>query len=413
MRISIFSDTHFGYGLNTRLENDSFNNAAEAINKSLDSDLIIICGDIFDSKFPKTDVWGRALKVLSKTQLNYREINVVDTINKNLDEISERVLNGIPIIALHGTHERLTKDQINAVQALEAAGFVIHLHLNGLIFERNGVKVAIQGMSGVPERYAKQILDKWNPQPVKDCYNIFLLHQSIEPFIYSPLEPPSLNLSNLPKGFDLIVNGHIHTSHMEKINGTQLLLTGSTITTQLKKEEAKIPKGLFKLQVPQNKIDFIELGNNRKFFYEEISLSEKQTLREQLKVYLDKILSKDYKKVPIIRLKVIGKETNIIERELRKIETEYGDKAILKLVKQIEAPEVMEKIELLKKMRVGDRVSIEERGIEILQRNLEALKFSKEFDSDSLFRLLSDGQVERAFDILTGQQKTISEWVKK
>ncbi len=413
MKISIFSDTHFGYGLNTKTEEDSFYNAKEAVEKSLDSDLIIICGDIFDNKFPKTDVWSKALKVLSKAVLTENNgIKLVNTLNKNLEEISQKALKGIPIIALHGTHERLSKDQQNAIQTLEHAGFVIHLHLNGLVFEKNGVKVAIQGMSGVPERYAKQVLDKWDPTPIEGCYNILLLHQSIEPFIYSPLEPPSLNVSNLPKGFDLIINGHLHTPQIEKINHTTLLLAGSTVITQLKKEEAETPKGLFELQLPENKIYFIELENNRKFFYEEIFLEEKESLKDVIRNRLDNIFNQKFDKVPIIKFKIITKKSTIGDKELKKFENDYEDKALLRFSKQLTASDIIEKIEFLKKMRSGERISIEEMGISLLQKNLEALKFSKKFDFDYLFRLLADSQVNKAFDILTGQQKTISEWRK-
>lgn len=413
MKISIFSDLHFGHNASSKLENDSFDHADEAIRKSMDSDLILIPGDIYDSKFPKTDVWARSLKVLSKAILaNKHDIKLVDTINKNLEEISQKTLQGIPIIALHGTHERLTKGQQNAIQALEQAGFVIHLHLNGLVFEKNGVKVAIQGMSGVPERYAKQILDKWDPKPINGCYNILLLHQSIEPFIYSPLEPPTISTSNLPKGFDLIVNGHIHTPQMEKINGTTLLLAGSTVITQLKKEEAETPKGLFELQLPENKIYFIELENSRNFFYEEIVVEENKSIQEQLKERVDKILSQNLTKEPIIRFKLISKKPILIDRELKKLENDYEGKAILRFSKQVDSEDVAAKIEFLKKMRGGERVSVEEMGITLLQKNLEILKFSKKIDSDYLFRLLADGQVDKAFDILTGQQKTIGAVVK-
>jgi len=63
MQISILSDFHFGYGWNTRLEDDSFQNAKEALSKCLDSDLILIAGDIFDSRNPRTETWAKTLKV--------------------------------------------------------------------------------------------------------------------------------------------------------------------------------------------------------------------------------------------------------------------------------------------------------------------------------------------------------------
>lgn len=406
MKISIFSDLHFGYGLGSKIESDSFDNANEAIEKSLDSDLIIICGDMFDNRSPKSDVLAKAIKILSKPSLVDSDIKLVDTLKKDMEKTSKITLQGIPVIALHGTHERWGRGQLNAVQVIESAGFLIHLHCNGLVFEKGNEKVAIQGMSGVPERYAKQILEKWNPQPVKGCYNILLLHQSIDPFIYSPQEPPTLTVSNLPEGFDLIVNGHIHTSRIEKIGKSTILLTGSIITTQLKKEEAEKPKGIYKLYLPENKLKFVELENARKFFYEEITLTDDKLIKDQIKERMDAILKNEFSKPPIIRLKITGKSLDILDKELKKIEEEYSGKAIIKYSKHSEISKLEEKIDFLRKAR-EERISIDEMGARLLNENLMKQNFSKELDPGMLFNLLSEGDVDKTFEILIGNQKIL------
>ncbi len=412
MKISIFSDLHFGYGIGSKIENDSFDNANEAIEKSMDSDLIIICGDIFDNRSPKSDVLAKAIKILSRPSLVDSDVRLVETIGKNIEKTSKKTLQGIPVIALHGTHERIGRNQLNAVQVIELAGFLIHLHCNGVIFEKDNVKVAIQGMSGVPERYAKQVLDKWNPQPIKGCYNILLLHQSIDPFIYSPQEPPTLTVSNLPQGFDLIVDGHIHTSRIEKIGKTTILLTGSTLTTQLKKEEAESPKGIHRLDLSHNKIEFLPLENARKFFYNEIILSEDKLIREQIKELIEDKLKNNFVKPPIIRLKITGKNVDLIDKEIKKIEDEYSDKAIIKYSKHSEKKELEEKIDFLRRAR-EERISVEEMGKRLLNENLIKQNFSEDLDSGLLFDLLSEGDVERAFEILTKEQETLKDLVTK
>jgi DNA repair exonuclease SbcCD nuclease subunit len=298
------------------------------------------------------------------------------------------------------------------IEALEQTGFLIHLHCNGLVFGKEDQRVAIQGMSGVPERYAKQVLDRWDPKPIEGCYNILMLHQSIEPYVYSPLEPPTLNISNLPNGFDLIVGGHIHTREQTKVNDTILLMPGSTLVTQLKAEEAEIPKGFYRVEVSEEiEINFVPLENNRKFFYEEIELKPEIPMRDQVEGVLTRILSREFKKLPMIKIKISGEESGVIDKELREIEKKYSEKAIIYFSKELESPEMTRKIELLRNLRER-KLSVEEMGLQILKKNLEELKFASTFDAESLFKLLSDGKTERAFDILSGEQKTLTQILK-
>jgi len=409
MKIAILSDFHFGYAWNSKLEKDSFDNARDALEKSQDCDLILIIGDIFDSRIPNTEVWDKALEVLSTPLLaEDKETKLIKLLGKNIKEISERTLTGAPVIALHGTHERRGRDQVNAIQALEQTGFLIHLHCNGVIFEKEGQKVAIQGMSGVPERYAKDILDKWNPKPVEGCYNILMIHQSIDPYVYSPLDPPTLNMNNLPHGFSLIINGHIHNHEKAKIKDTDFIIPGSTIITQLKEEEIKTPRGFYKLEIPENRIEFIELEKNRKIFYREIILDEKSS-KDKIESELEKILKNRFDKKPLIKFKISGKKTGLVDKELKSLEKKYEKDCILTFQKKLESEEMEKKLDFLKKMR-EEKLSIEEMGIKILRENLDSLKFKEEFDPENLFKLLSDNQTERAFDILTKKQQTLKQF---
>jgi DNA repair exonuclease SbcCD nuclease subunit len=408
MKIAILSDLHFGYAWNSKLENDSFDNAKEALEKSRGCDFILIIGDIFDSRIPNTEVWDRALEVLSTPLLSEdKEVKLVKTIDKDVKEISQRTLIGTPAIALHGTHERRGRDQVNAIQALEEAGFVIHLHCNGVVLEKDGEKVAVQGMSGVPERYAKKIIDKWNPKPIKDCYNILMFHQSVEPYVYSPLNPPTLNMSNLPENFDLIINGHIHNHDKTKIGDTDFIIPGSTIVTQLKEEEAKAPRGFYKLKLPEKEFEFVKLEKDRKFIYREINLN-KVPIKTKLENELEKILKEKYNKKPLIKFKLIGKKKDLIDNDIKQIEKKYRKKCILNLQKKLESEEMEKKLDFLKKMR-EEKLSIEEMGMEILNENLKKLKFKQNFNPEDLFKLLSDGQKERAFNIITKKQQILKE----
>lgn len=413
MRISVLSDFHFGFGKGTPLENDPFENAEEAMEKAIESDLILIGGDIFDSPSPSTQTWANAIKVLSKPLLKPNPgIKLVEC-SKELKEISKRTLNHVPIIALHGNHERRAKGEFNPVQVLENAGLLIHLHMETIVFEKDGKRVAIHGMSAVPERFAKDFLYNWNPKPIEGCVNILFLHQNIYPYVFSPLEQPSLNVQNLPKGFDIIINGHVHTYNLEKIGNTLLLIPGSLTTTQYEKNEAGIEKGFFEIIIEDKiEINFIPLQNFRKFFYEEIKLEEEKSLSEQIERRIDEILStRNFTKPPIIKIKIMGKEVGGLEQELRAIERKYEGKAVLKFVKELESPEVARKVELLQNLK-EQRLSVEEIGLAILKKNLEEFGFENTFDYENLFKLLSDGEVDKALNILLGEQKVLTNILK-
>jgi len=409
VKIAVLSDFHFEYGYNFELEDDSYENADEAMQKALDSDLILIAGDIFNSRVPKTSTWARAIKVLVKPLMRDSAANFVSC-SKELKEISKRTLQHLPVVAIHGTHERRSRGEVNAIEALEHAGILIHLHCETIVFEKDGVRVAIHGMSGVPERYARDVLYRWNPQPIENCFNILVLHQSIDPFIYSPLEPPSLSLSNLPKGFDMIVGGHIHMPGQEKIGNTVLIMPGSTIVTQLQPNEAGSEKGFFEVEVGDEvKINFRKLENIRKFFYEEIKVNS--DLAGQIEKKIADILSNGFAKPPLIKFKIIGKEIDVLEQELREMERKYSDKAIVSFVKELESPEIESKIEFLRNLR-EQKLSVEEIGLRSLKKNLEELGFSSNLDYENIFGLLSESETEKAFNILIGDQKTLGKWMR-
>jgi DNA repair exonuclease SbcCD nuclease subunit len=408
MKISVISDLHLGFASNSELEMDSFDNAEEAINKSLDSDLIIICGDIFDVRYPKTQTWANALKVLTKPLLADNKGLKLVSCSKELKEIiTKRTLSHLPIIALHGNHERRAREELNAVQALENAGILIHLNLDTVIFEKDGIKVAIHGMSNVPERYAKDILDRWNPKPIPNCFNILLLHQSIEPYVFSQLEPPTLSLSNLPKGFDLIINGHIHEHTEVNLGSTKFLIPGSTVVTQFEKNEAETEKGFYEIYLDDNvEIKFVPLEKSRKFFYEDVSIDSYKTIREIIEDRVSKLLLSNYNKKPVIKFRIFGKETKLIDKELSEIKRKYENSAILMFSKKLTSEETDSTLEILRNI-IEQKMSIEEIGMAILNKNLEKLGFEKSFDSESFFYLLSEGNVDTVINLLLGEQSTL------
>jgi DNA repair exonuclease SbcCD nuclease subunit len=404
MKIAVLSDFHFGYAYSSELEDDPFDAVEEALDR-IDADSILFLGDIFDSRLPKTATWAHALRVLSKPLLKENSnVKIIDS-NKELKKISRRTLRHVPVIAIQGNHERRGRGELNTVQAMENAGLLIYLHAQYIVVEKDGKKVAIHGMGSVPERFAKEALNEWNPQPIKDCYNILILHQNIDPYVYSPLEPPSLNLSNLPKGFDLILDGHVHTRNEQNIGTTRLITTGSTVVTQFDKSEAENDKGFYLIDTNENKINFFAFQNNRKFFYKEIDLKENY-LKNEIEFVIDEILAENFRKKPIIKIKIRANDSDFLGNDLRNIESKYSDRAIIIFAKELESPEILRKVEFLRNIR-EQKLSAEEIGLKVLRNNLDNLKFEDIFDSEQIFHLLNENEVDRVFNILIGEQKTL------
>lgn len=404
MKIAVLTDFHFGYAYSSELEDDPFDAVEEALDR-VGADLILILGDIFDSRLPKTATWAKALRVLSKPLLKESsDVKMVET-DKELKRISSRNLQHVPVIAIHGNHERRGRGELNAVQALENAGLLIHLHAQHIVFEKNGKKVAIHGMSSVPERFAKDALNEWNPQPIRDAYNILMLHQNIDPYVYSPLEPPSLNLSNLPKGFNLILDGHVHARNEQNIGDTRLIIVGSTLVTQFEKSESDNDKGFYMVDTGENKIGFFALKNNRKFFYKELDLKENY-LKNEMEFIIDEILANHLGKKPVIKIKIRANDSDLLSNDLRNIEAKYSGRAIIRFSKDLQSPEILSKIEFLQNMR-QQKLSAEEIGLKVLRNNLDTMKFEDIFDFEQIFYLLNENETENVFNILIGEQKTL------
>lgn len=382
MIISIISDLHLEFGYGTEREEDVWEAGEEAFQKALDSDLILIPGDLFDTKIPRTETFVKAMQLLLKPLFKESKTKVVEGINK---DINNPLLNhGIPVVAIHGTHERRIKGLLNPVQALEKAGFLIYLHCNGVIMEKEGEKICIQGMSTVPDQYAKTVLQEWNPKPIDGCYNILMLHQSLSPFMYAPY---MLDIHDLPEGFDLYVCGHIHEARKSEYKGSPLIIAGSLVHTQLTKE-VEVEKGFWKINTMLPKIWFVPLENQRRIYYEEFDTETFD--RERIEKRIEEILKEEHRKKPVIKIKFKGKPSKIPFNELRK---RFEDDVILVFSTEFEEERYITKnIE-------EQRLSVQELGKKILAEELEKSGLDVRTFED-IFEAMMEKKGEKAVKIL-------------
>ncbi|MFB6143857.1 MAG: exonuclease SbcCD subunit D [Candidatus Nanohaloarchaea archaeon] len=384
MKVSIISDTHFGYKWGEERGEDAFENAKEAFENSLDADLIILPGDIFDRKIPKQEVLDRAAEVLSVAMEGESDAEP----DKELGMHG----NGIPVVAIHGTHERRPRSYTNPIELMDRTGQLYHLDNEKVIFEKDGEKVAVHGMSGVPERYAPKVLEKFDPEPVEDAFNILVVHQSIEGFVYTSDDHDVLSLEDFPEGFDLIIDGHIHWYNLDRFNDPDredekpLVLPGSTVTTQMRKVEAEKDKGFLMLDTETEELDFRPLESPREVHYIELEVEGEPWT--EVKEHAINELKQVGGEKPLVNLKIDGEtEGRVNPRELKQM---FRDEMFLNVNSSVDRTEISSESSLESEKDPWTQ------GKEMLREQVEA----DDLDLDEFLQLLESGEVEGSIEKL-------------
>jgi DNA repair exonuclease SbcCD nuclease subunit len=369
MKIAVISDMHLGYA---RFEEDSLSQAENAfLDANTKADLVICAGDVFDIKIPKLETLKRASEMFHKMR--------------------------VPVVAIHGNHERRSKDMVNPVQLLAASGAFIYLHGNSHSIEKGGERVFVFGLGSVPEEYASAALKKSLEGKIipTDAFRILVIHQTvkqthqnIEGISFEELEP-------LP--FDLILDGHIHEK-TEELNG-RFLIPGSTVITQLKKEEME-PRGYLLYDTKTKKAEFVPI-RHRSFFFEELVF--KQASMEQVKNEVDAKVRelRTRNSEAIIKLKVRGDLREGVARSDFSSVSFYSDPLVF-IDNEIGAANIKERIERIKRSK-DEKLSVREVALKSLQQ--EVAGKVKLFDPAELFEKLTAG-VEEAEEYIRGKRNS-------
>ncbi len=421
LKIAVISDLHLGAKWGTEREEDSFDQAREAFERAvaLGAKLILVPGDIFEFRIPRQEILAKAMKILSVPQsADTSGLKLSDTIDKSRGDISSALFRGIPVVALHGNHERRSAGLVNPVQALEAAGLLIHLHHNSVVFSTRPRRVAIHGMSNVPERHAFNVFETWKPKPVEGAFNVLMLHQSLGKYVYSSKENPTIELPDLPPGFDLYVCGHIHYCGETEIHGKPLIFPGSTIRTQLIPIEADRPKGFYMVNLGSNvTLEFVELESVRDFHYEEktfegASINDiERYVRTRVREILDGA-RRNSEKIPLIKFRLRGslaRDASRSDFDIEMLQREFRDQAIVTIGKsELASPGLEEKVKLLRELR-EQRISIEEMGMELLDSNLKDMGFDHQIDVHAIYGLLVEDRFDEALELVISAAKKMAE----
>ncbi|MBI5884836.1 DNA repair exonuclease [archaeon] len=411
MKIALISDLHLGFGKGERIK-DSFTQALQALELALQSkaELIILSGDLFDDSVPSTETWHDAFSLFEELKPERQNgvkalIEVFGQQGIKADEFS---LNQVPIIAIHGTHEFRGKDFRNALEVLKASNNIIYIHAMKAIVSINSEKIAVSGLGGVPEKKALEVLQLWNPKPEKGLQNLLVLHQSLKEFLpFDDEMVASLSLEDLPKGFQFIVNGHLHWHKEMQLGKEQLLvLPGSTVITQMKKIEAGQRKGFYLLDSSSGRLGFIELPLQRKLFYHKVSFKDakpEEVLAES-RAFIESCLQENRQELkPLIRLKLSGSLSKGFHSSdlvnLSGLIDEFRDKAVISVDKDFTSIDFKEKIIELRKLQ-EKKLSVLEMGLELLEKNFKALNPGSGIDSSQLFELLAGDKIDEAIELL-------------
>lgn len=394
IKITVFTDAHFGFSINEETENDSYELVEEIAKNNKNSDIIIICGDIFHTRNPKIKIVEKAISSLKNFLEIPSKVKLVET-DKEIDNLKLRSIEKyIPIITINGNHDRSYIGETSILDLMDEANLIINLNSNYIIFEKDGQKVSIFGMGNMPENIAKDYLYK-NIKYFNDCINILLIHQNIHPFTFYSQEY-SLTMENLPRNFDLIINGHYHAFVNESIGKTKILMPGSLITTQLKEGESNLEKSYINVYIDNGdiKIEKVGLKRYRKFFYLKFGINDD---KEKIFNELNKVLNKEYIKKPIIKV-VVEREKN---EDFGYLAKEFSNKCIL-----LTKTELISKEKIIEVASKENIESLFDFAIKKIKSNIGDDEFPIKIEN--LIKMLEDkDSIEKIINILMNKQKTL------
>jgi len=373
VKVGILSDTHFGFSWGTAREDESFSQAADAIEKLLKEgvDFIILAGDVFHVPAPPPEIWSRAIDVLSIAKRQESNLKAA----RSSKPVSRLCLQGTPIVAIHGTHERRARKADTALETLEKVGLVIHLHADTITFEKDGERIAVHGLSGVPEKYTRDALKDWSPKLVPGARNILVLHQNIFPFVYSKDESAGIQLADLPEGFDLYIDGHIHTPILTNYGESPVIISGSTVLTQMKKGE----QGEKFCWLYDGKVRQIPIST-RPFFYVEVK-ADNDTPTELQKKIDDMVLK--FPKDSLVKIKITGR----LKAGYTSADLSFSPKsqAIISIDRDFETEESL-----------PESRPLTETAVSLLSSKLREMGFKSSVDISRLYDLLVEGRLDEA-----------------
>ena len=383
MKIAILSDFHLGY---ERFAEDAFMQAQSAMAQAVEqADAILLAGDLFDTKLPRPETISQAFSIFRLPLAKKWETRVESFSARD----GRANLCPAPVVAIHGTHEMRVRSMVNPIQLLESGGFLVNAHSATAVLAKGAERVAITGMGGVPERQAKGALEALDSKPVPGACNIFVFHQTLSELI--PAADGAMSAEDLPAGFDIYVSGHLHAHSDTNIDGRRILIPGSTVITQLRKEEAK-EKGFYIFDTESKSAEFMEIAS-REFIFRELELSNAKPDEALgiIKREIERAVSSAKREKPVIRFRVSGTLSGAGELDTSLLEKAFSGRAFLVIDQSVSSGSLKQKVEQLRGARQG-AASLRDMEDEIFFAQLRKKGIEPTPELQELMALLSSGR---------------------
>ncbi|MEM4633818.1 MAG: metallophosphoesterase family protein [Candidatus Anstonellaceae archaeon] len=366
MKIAFVTDTHFGY---RRFENDAYEQGKEAILSAARlADVLILGGDNFDTPTPRMETLAEVTKILREA----REI------------FSKRGITSLPILAIHGNHDRRAKGFVHPTELMAHAGFLENIHNRTVVVERGNEKIAVSGMGSIPEDLASEAINQLACRPAIGIFNVFVFHQSLKEF--GAMEESCLTFDDLPKGYDLYLCGHAHKPFLHG----KVLNPGSTIVTQLRADETG-PRGWLLYDTNEKKAEFRPI-KAREFIYKTIKIESGATAeqtRTRIEEEIRKIVQASAgKRHPIVKIVIEG---SLAAGSARLKLPQFGEDVFIE--NKIGSESLKEKLVRIKEAW-EKKIGVREIGMRILRKKLEGTSYNLG-DPERLFESLIE---KTAFD---------------
>ncbi len=394
MKLGIVSDFHLGY---ERFRDDAYKQAKEALEQAASMcDALLIPGDIFDNRAPKPDIIAEGFSI-------FRELSSRSWPAKINEIIGGKAYTSAPIVVIPGTHERRAVGEENPVSLLNLGGFAVDASDAVAIIEKGGEKVAVRGIGGIAEERFREYLSTSAFNPVPNAFNVLMFHQSI--YELMPFSKDYIHFEELPEGYDLYIDGHIHNRVETTVHGKPFIIPGSTVLTQLKEAEQE-SKGFYVFDTVEKKASFHKI-NSRRFVFIRISAEGKDP--DQLLGEISSKISAEAAKgdTPIIQVDIAGTLKQGFRSEdinFLNVAKEFEGKAIV----EISGADIEEASVIAGEFKQGmlEGMSVKDYGMSIFVEKLKQTGYSLNISPVELFEILSadakDKAVKSATETLLG-----------